>query len=370
MSVGLLLTGSPVLSQPKDLKLQTQTIKTLSIRELRLPTALTGRLQTTKTKANVQLVNQNYILKNNNVIFRVRPTKEVKLLSFEQMRYTPSQAQIGESQKVPEAISKYNNFYKYLKLRDIKVVVLPPPASVDHRPQQTPVKDQQDRNCCVAFASLAAIERSYKPATLDLSEQFGYWLLKNKTMANVCDDGGFVTIDAADVYKANGVCFENLYPYTDYFGLGCPTAAAPSGNAQTNAKYRVKEFKKIWRDDTMTVDNGSWINNPKYLESVLAAGRDIVTGFYVAGWPPNMQGIIDVQIDPATNQPLEPIGGHAMLIVGYNRTGSASIGGGYFIIKNSWGTGIGEAGYVKLSYDYIRTYAKYGWYITAVEPVQ
>ena len=52
-----------------------------------------------------------------------------------------------------------------------------------------------------------------------------------------------------------------------------------------------------------------------------------------------------------------------MLIVGYNRPG------GYFIVKNSWGTSRGQNGYVYLSYDYIRTYAKYGYVINGVQPL-
>jgi len=46
------------------------------------------------------------------------------------------------------------------------------------------------------------------------------------------------------------------------------------------------------------------------------------------------------------------VGGHAMVIVGYDRRN-----GGTFELKNSWGTGAGNGGYVKISYDYLRTYA-------------
>jgi len=41
-------------------------------------------------------------------------------------------------------------------------------------------------------------------------------------------------------------------------------------------------------------------------------------------------------------------------------------GGGYFIAKNSWGTDVGQAGYLYLSYDYIRTYATCGYVIREV----
>jgi len=57
--------------------------------------------------------------------------------------------------------------------------------------------------------------------------------------------------------------------------------------------------------------------------------------------------------------PAEPKGGHAMLIVGYNKT----VPKPYFIVKNSWGAGNGHEGYLYISYDYMKTYAKYGYYI-------
>ena len=57
------------------------------------------------------------------------------------------------------------------------------------------------------------------------------------------------------------------------------------------------------------------------------------------------------------------LGGHAVLVTGYvdNTKLPAGIaagsGGGYLIIKNSWGTGSGDGGYFYVPYDYIKTYA-------------
>jgi len=103
-------------------------------------------------------------------------------------------------------------------------------------------------------------------------------------------------------------------------------------------------------------------NNPEYLESLLYTSYDLVYGLWVAGtsWSDGgaESGIVDVQLQ--NGKPAPSVGGHAMLLVGYDRPHS------YFIFKNSWGTQHGHSGYFYLSYDYIRTYGKYGYAVTKV----
>ena len=50
------------------------------------------------------------------------------------------------------------------------------------------------------------------------------------------------------------------------------------------------------------------------------------------------------------------IGGHAMLLVGYVDD-EAITGGGYFLVRNSWGDDWGEGGYGKIPYAYIELFA-------------
>lgn len=42
---------------------------------------------------------------------------------------------------------------------------------------------------------------------------------------------------------------------------------------------------------------------------------------------------------------------HAVAVVGYGAEADGSGGGGYWIIKNSWGTTWGDGGYMKLEKD-------------------
>jgi len=104
------------------------------------------------------------------------------------------------------------------------------------------------------------------------------------------------------------------------------------------------------------------ITNIRYLESILAAGFNIVWGAPVLWGDENKDRIMDVVLDDK-GDPLVPddaTGAHSMLIVGYYQPKK------YFIVKNSWGDGEGVHGYDYISYDYVKTYSLGGLYITSV----
>ena len=64
------------------------------------------------------------------------------------------------------------------------------------------------------------------------------------------------------------------------------------------------------------------------------------------------------------------LGGHAILIVGYTDDPSVD-GGGYFIVKNSWGTSWGEGGYFNIAYSQIGSPVYFGEFTIAYkQPTQ
>jgi C1A family cysteine protease len=234
-----------------------------------------------------------------------------------------------------------------------------PPPVVDHRPNQTSIKDQKDRGTCVCFASLACLEAIVKATqgkTLNLSEQYANWLFMKEESRNQCDDGLRTTLAARYLSKA-GVCRESKWRYENRAKVQTHCGGQPSAAAVADAVYGIGQYTLI---DRLGL-NGPSIANPAYLETLLAQGFDIVFGTNVAWGQPDANGVYDVLTD-AFGNPLQSRGGHAMLIVGYDRNGPLP----FFIVKNSWGTVSGVQGYYYLSYDYVRTYAKYGYVVNAL----
>jgi C1A family cysteine protease len=229
---------------------------------------------------------------------------------------------------------------------------------VDRRPYQTSVKDQGDRGTCVAHAALANLEAIIKVQNgleIDLSEQYAHWLFMKFQGRDQCDDGITATHAARYLFQ-KGVCQEQDCPYEDKEIIETHCTLEPPQQAQKNAKYGIAEYALIDRIGFF----GPSIANPDYLEAILCHGHDIVFGIYVQWGNPDENSIYDVLLDEYGNpQAADPNSGHAMLIVGYNKSATLP----YFICKNSWGTEDGVQGYFYMSYDYICTYAKYG-YIT------
>jgi C1A family cysteine protease len=231
------------------------------------------------------------------------------------------------------------------------------PASVDHRAGQTPIRNQLHRGTCVCFASLACLEAmllASKQQEFDLSEQYTNWLFMRFQGKTQCDDGMKTTFAAKYLSQA-GVCQESLAPYEDRDVVRDHCGAGPSAAAQGDARYGIGNYTLI---DNLGLQGPS-IANTDYLECLLSSGHDVVFGTYVAwGKNPDENGVYDVILDRYGN-PLAERGGHAILLVGYDRSGAIP----YFIFKNSWGTAAGVQGYYYLSYDYVRQYAKYGYIV-------
>ena len=360
LSVGAALTAACLLGS---------SFPTHAAPELARDLKLTPRLsEILKEKPKVDpKVNRLYRMMNGVPKFKALAKEpEFELIPLDKMEYTPSEEEIQASLQVTPNLLKYKDYYKVVKF-DPKLIGTLVCNKVDRRAQQTSIKNQGSRGTCVAHAALAALEVAYKPLSLDLSENYAYFKFLGSSQGNVCADPGLNTQTSGQLMTDHGMSPESCWPYVSTLaGIGCPLPietpwpVAQCGAADT-AKYRVTSHHKIYRNDSLTEDVGEWINNPKYLESVLCAGHDIVAGFYVAGWPQGGQGVIDAV------QGASIVGGHAMVIVGFERGSNGNPS--YVIAKNSWGAGYGQNGYVYLSYDYIRAYAKYGYYITGVKPV-
>ncbi|KAI1701495.1 papain family cysteine protease domain-containing protein [Ditylenchus destructor] len=193
------------------------------------------------------------------------------------------------------------------------------PTSYDWRDYNkvTPVKDQGSCGDCYSFATVANVESLVAISgggLLDLSEQE---LTSCDPNQGKCNGGS--TISALKYIQANGVHYESAAPYvanSTYNGT-CPTT---------------------WNSSQKVFINGIFSAVPGN-EDNLAAWL-VRNGPFTVGWGAAsdfqhyVSGIYSNANCPSTN--------HALLIVGYGTNANGS----YWIAKNSWGTGFGEAGYV------------------------
>ena len=204
----------------------------------------------------------------------------------------------------------------------------------------TPVRNQGNCGSCWAFAATAALE-SYVliteniPGTdLNLSEQ----VLVSCSGAGSCS-GGY--IGSASQYISNtGLPPEACFPYSAT-NNSCSNACADY-QATTERTYG-------WHWVTTTSPNADAIKAALSAYGPLVTTMDVYSDFfyYKTGVYSHVSGTLQ--------------GGHAILIVGYDDAG------GYFVAKNSWGTGWGEAGYFKIAYGELSSVVGFGEYTIAYE---
>jgi C1A family cysteine protease len=218
------------------------------------------------------------------------------------------------------------------------------PPSLDWRNNSgnfvTPVRNQGGCGSCWAFATTAALESAVLRAEntpgidLNLSEQV---LISCGSSggndAGGCG-GGYISY-ASDYIRDTGLPLETCYPYTATDG-SCGSACS----AYQTSTYQIV----TWGYVTTTSPTVSAIRDALVSYGPLATTMDVYEDFYSYS-----SGVYSY-----TTGAYE--GGHAVLIVGYSDAGQ------YFIVKNSWGAGWGEAGYFKIAYSELGTVVNFGDY--------
>lgn len=135
--------------------------------------------------------------------------------------------------------------------------------------------------------------------------------------------------DAAIDYVAdNSQTTESRYPYTD--GSGSSTSACNTGVVSTNAAGNAVKLTS----KTHYITRRS--------EAALMAAVDVAPAvfYYAVDSRFSSYGGGVYEASTCASQV-----NHAMLIVGY----SSDDLGGYWIVKNSWGSGWGEGGYIRIA---------------------
>ena len=185
-------------------------------------------------------------------------------------------------------------------------------------------RSQGARNSCVAFTLAAAFQILSRDPT-ELSEQFLYWACKE--VDGFPGDVGTDPLKAVQVLTQTGICRGQTWPYApapvDHRN---PGHGPPPDPARAEAPLRrAGAFQRLPATSLPA------------LKAALAAGHPLLIGLPIwEHWTGSWQGATLGRL--RTPLPGEQKGGgHAMCLVGYRDEPSAP-GGGYFIVRNSWGS--------------------------------
>jgi len=209
------------------------------------------------------------------------------------------------------------------------------PATLDWRnvggvSYVSPVKNQGSCGSCWAFAVTAAAESQIMMATsglpINLAEQI---LVSCPSGGGTCSGGSPST--ASTYIRDVGLPLESCFPYTATNNL-C-TNACPNWQDQT---YRIIG----WHSARTAVDD---IKNALYAYGPVIATMYVYNDFYYY-----RSGVYSYTSGSY-------VGAHAVLAVGYDDTLQA------FIVKNSWGSGWGEAGYFMIAYSEVTGTSRFAY---------
>ena len=269
------------------------------------------------------------------------------------------------------------------------------PAAVDLGRWQTPIRDQGGRGNCFIHATVAAMEAAYKRAgygDLDLSELFSDYMGQIFFLETVRMDGRWytsamrvpvateretsiqsdhaMTVESASPCMILAIPEEPYMPYrrlpadlgghtdkNDPFWANQYTVSSfnldpsnlPYAALSAPRYYRIRAVEWLPKDDA---------RNPAAMEAVLAAGREVIWDFRMAG---DISGKVWRYNGPAGDA--YP---HRMLIIGYNRTDPRNP---YFLVKNSWAdVGVYDPRdrITRIHYDYLQ-YGEWASYIKEIE---
>lgn len=206
------------------------------------------------------------------------------------------------------------------------------PASVDLRPQCPPIYNQGQLGSCTGNAIAGAIEfdqRKQGSTEFTPSRLFIYY--NERVMeGDVSQDGGAQVRDGIKSVAKLGAPPETDWPY-----VTAEFAVKPSPAAYGDAKKNlVASYARVAQDLTQ-------------MQGCLAAGYPFVFGFAVyESFESATVASTGVLPMPATTE--KQVGGHCVAAVGYDSAKRT------FLIRNSWGTSWGMAGYFTMPFEYIQ----------------
>lgn len=208
------------------------------------------------------------------------------------------------------------------------------PNTVDLRPYCSPIEDQGNLGSCTGNATAGAIELLDKRAgkQRDVSRLFIYYYERLLEGTVNYDSGAYIRDGIRATYNY-GAPLESLWPYDISKFRNRPSNQAIADGANR----KVTLYQRI-------ADHAGCLD-------ALSSGFPVIIGFTVYAsfetgtwWTRSGTGLM-----PYPNTTREQVlGGHAVLLVGYDKARQV------YIVRNSWGTGWGQAGYFYMPFQVIQ----------------
>jgi C1A family cysteine protease len=205
------------------------------------------------------------------------------------------------------------------------------PPSVDLRPHCPPVYDQGQLGSCTANAIAGALEFDQIKQAMKTFTPSRLFIYYNERVIEhtVGTDSGAQLRDGIKSVGSTGACPETDWPYNI-----ANFTQEPSKKAYEDAPLgKALQYQRV----------------PQVLNQMkgcLASGYPFVFGFTVYDSFESPQ-VAQSGVAPMPAAGEKVLGGHAVLTVGYDDASQR------FIIRNSWGTGWGMAGYFTFPYAYL-----------------
>jgi len=194
-----------------------------------------------------------------------------------------------------------------------------------------PVYDQGQLGACTSFALGGAIQYDEMRQGIDspLPSFLFIYYNERKLEGTVSTDSGASLADGIRAISTKGVANGTCWPYDiDRFRDKPPVECYNDAS-----QHKALDYRQV----AQTADD---------IQGVLAEGFPVVCGITVYQ-SFESDAVRTTGYVPMPRHHETVLGGHALLLVGYNTTSR------YFIVRNSWNVTFGDQGYLYIPFDYI-----------------
>lgn len=209
------------------------------------------------------------------------------------------------------------------------------PPSVDLSTLMPPIYDQLQLGSCVDNAVAAAcqyMDKYEKNTVVEMPSRLFLYYGARSLEGTVNSDSGSSVADGCNAAKKWGYPDESLYPYN----ISKFKQKPPDSVYKAALPQAITQYSQVSQDEVS-------------IKSALYQQIPVLFGFtvYSSLESDSTSKTGDIPYPNSDDLRRGPLGGHCILIVGYDDTRQV------FLIRNSWGTSWGRSGYGTMPYRYV-----------------